>query len=192
MQANLAKALGFIFVSEGGFALRDTEPGGAVNMGVSMKTYALWSTPKAVTIADLRAMTVDEATAIYTAIYAGQIDFSQLPIGLDYCVLDAAVNEGIAAALLFLSVALSYNPIGIAAPVYADLLANVSSISLSQLRTKLLQMIAAGAALPTLINSICDNRLAEKRKRPQWPQFGLGWTNRVEYVRANSLGMIGT
>ena len=94
MQANLSKSLGSIFISPGGFAVRDTQPGGAVNMGVSMATYAAWKAPVAVTVADLQAMTVDEATAIYSSIYAGHVDFAQMPSGLDYCVLDAAVNEG--------------------------------------------------------------------------------------------------
>ena len=195
MQANLSKAIGFIFISEGGFAIRDTEPGGAVNMGISMETFYEWckNTPVTVTIATLKEMTVPTATAIYKSLYADHINFDQLPSGLDYCVLDASVNEGIAAALLFLSVALSYNPIGIAAPDFETLLANVRKINLAQLRAKLVQMISSGLNdLPTLINSICDNRLAEKRKRAQWPQFGAGWTNRVEYVRRNSLEMLGT
>ena len=74
-------------------------------------------------------------------------------------------------------------------PTFSDALANVHEINLTTLKAELLPIIAT-ADLPTVINFICDNRLIEKRKRPQWAQFGPGWTNRIEYVRKNSLGML--
>jgi lysozyme family protein len=193
VQENLDKALGFIFISEGGFAIRETEPGGAVNMGISMLTFAAWWAPHIVSISDLKAMTIGEATNIYQTVYANHIDFAKWPSGLDYCVLDASVNEGVAAALLFLSVALNFNPApaNIATLDFATCLANIPDINLTRLKASLWSLVA-GADLATTINWICDNRLAEKRKRAEWPQFGPGWTNRVEYVRANSIAMLGT
>jgi lysozyme family protein len=186
MQANLSKALGWIFISEGGFAVRETEPGGAVNMGVSMQTFAKWRYPQAVTIADLKQLTVAEATQIYNSMYASHINFAQLPSGLDYCVLDAAVNEGVAASIIFLSLGLQSPPVTVSNQVMA---AAVASTNLTSLKAELMPLIPA-ANLTTVINSICDNRLTAKRQRAQWPQFGLGWTNRVEFVRKNSLGML--
>jgi lysozyme family protein len=189
VQANLAKALGYIFISEGGFAKRATEPGGAVNMGVSMQTFATFMAPAKVAIADLKNMSIATATTIYQTLYAGHIDFADLPSGLDYCVLDAAVNEGVAASLIFESLALGVPPY-VGAPLdFSTCLANVAKIHFAGLKMQMLPL-AVRADLAAVINAICDSRLAEKKKRPQWPQFGAGWTNRIEYVRGNSLGLI--
>ena len=107
MKANLDKAIGYLLEDEGGYAERATEPGGAVNMGVSFATFVSWRAsekkPKP-TFADLKAMTVAEATAIYTALYATPIGFNALAGGLDYAALDAAVNEGLHGALGLLSI----------------------------------------------------------------------------------------
>jgi lysozyme family protein len=193
MQANLAKSLGLIFVSEGGFAIRSTEPGGAVNMGISMATYAAWRAPKRVTIADLQAMTIGEATEIYTAIYAGHIDFDQMPSGVDYCSLDAAVNEGIGAELIFLSLALNYPPYPLmpSPPTFEVALANIGKINFTALKALLIPSLAH-ANLTAVINWICDNRIIEKRKRDEWAKWGPGWTKRIERVRSDSMEMLGT
>ena len=42
MLSNFAKVMDLIFINEGGYAERDSEPGGAVNMGVSMVTFIAW------------------------------------------------------------------------------------------------------------------------------------------------------
>ena len=99
MQANLATAIGHILDDEGGFAQRAGEPGGAVNKGVSFLAFQIWRNAQrkpAPTFADLKALTVEEATAIYTANYAAKIGFNALPAGVDYAALDSAVNEGVA------------------------------------------------------------------------------------------------
>jgi lysozyme family protein len=106
VRENLDAALDLILKAEGGFAQRGNEPGGAVNMGVSMTAYATWRKQNgdpAPTIDDLKAMPVAEAKAIYTADYAAPIRFDQLPAGLDYAALDAAVNEGVGWTKRFLA-----------------------------------------------------------------------------------------
>ena len=107
MRVNLEKALGFILEDEGGYAERPTEPGGAVNFGISMTTFSSWrsmhSRPRPA-FADLKAMSKDEAIAIYTMNYALPLHFENIPAGLDYAALDAAVNEGVDAARGLLTV----------------------------------------------------------------------------------------
>lgn len=162
MRANLDKALAYVFVSEGGFAQRPTEPGGAVNMGISLQAYAAWwvklaatsgAPPDAPTIADLQKMTKEEAIAIYDTLYAEPIGFDALPSGVDYCALDAAVNEGVG-------------------------------------WTKRIMQAMPVSAADDVIDFVCDTRLAGKRKRPQWVQFGRGWTSRIESVRKHAKEMV--
>ena len=49
----------------------------------------------------------------------------------------------------------------------------------------------ARADKPTLINQICDDRLRRMQALSTWPTFGVGWTKRVERVRADALRMAG-
>ena len=146
MKANLDKAIAFILEDEGGYAKRANEPGGAVNMGVSMTALTSWrlvhNRPRP-SFVDLHALTKDEAEAIYTTNYALPIHFETLPAGLDYAALDAAVNEGVEAARAFLLVT---TPI-------KDVKARIQALS--------------------------DLRLAVKKARPEWAQFGPGWTARI-------------
>jgi lysozyme family protein len=147
MKSNLANALSFIFKDEGGFAQRATEPGGAVNMGVSMAAFAAWRTSQKKprpSIADLKAMTQAEATMIYETNYAAHIGFNGLPPGLDYAALDAAVNEGVGAAQGLLTITL---------PLANNVKARIQAIS--------------------------GIRLLVKEARPEWAQFGPGWTKRI-------------
>jgi lysozyme family protein len=193
MKGNFDKAVAFVFVSEGGFAEKDTEPGGAVNMGVSMQTFVAFMAPTPVTIDDLRHMSVATATTIYQTRYAGRIGFDDMPAGLDYCMLDASVNEGVTASLVFLALAMNIKPYADAATPLdfaACMKEAARKINASALLMRLIP-IAATTDVPAAINWICDNRLVEKRKRPIWPQDARGWTRRIDqYVRSNALAMV--
>ena len=59
MEANWDIAIASVLHWEGSYAIRANEPGGAVNMGVSLQTYR--EEHPGASIADLLAMTVDEA-----------------------------------------------------------------------------------------------------------------------------------
>lgn len=155
MRSNLDKALAYVFTSEGGFAERLTEPGGSVNMGISQQTLATWNKAHrepVPTVDDVRNLPKWKATEIYEKLYAEPIGFDALPSGVDYCALDAAVNEGVGWTRRIMR----------ALPVYdAD----------------------------GVIDFVCDTRLAGKRKRAEWPQFGKGWMNRIEGVRVHAKAM---
>lgn len=96
MRANRDVAIGHILDDEGGWAERATEPGGAVNFGVSMTAFMGWRGKQRQPIpsmADLKAMDRSEAVAFYGYI-ADALGFDGLMSGVDYAALDAAVNEG--------------------------------------------------------------------------------------------------
>lgn len=104
MKENRDKVLGWVLAHEGGYAERDTEPGGAVNMGISFDTYKrFWKLraplAAAPTFADLRAMTKAQAEEIYTSLYFVPIKFDFMPSGVDYCLVDWAINSGPAGAI---------------------------------------------------------------------------------------------
>lgn len=155
MRANLDKALAYVFVSEGGFAQRATEPGGSVCMGISQQTLATWRKQHGgpvPTVDDVRNLSKGEATAIYEKLYAEPIGFDALASGVDYCALDAAVNEGVGWT------------------------------------TRIMRALPVSAA-DDVIDFVCDTRLAGKRKRAEWVQFGRGWTSRIESVRKHAKEM---
>jgi len=154
MQNNLITALNLIFFWEGGFAIRATEPGGAVNMGVSLQTLIQWRASKNLpipTIPDLQLMPKKEAIDIYTSLYADKISFNDLPNGLDYCCLDSAVNEGVGGTIRFLADACKYNYKVGTTPKMIGLFPIIKQTSVAD-----------------LIDSICNHRLENKKQSPEW------------------------
>jgi lysozyme family protein len=114
MKSNLDSALAFVLKDEGGYAEREEELGGAVNMGITFTVFAAWRQGKGMpmpTFADMKAMTVDEAKQIYTAQYVSPVHFDDLPTGVDYVVLDAAVNGGVTGSIKLLQTALGLKPV---------------------------------------------------------------------------------
>lgn len=106
MKANIPIVMDWVLKHEGGYAERSTEGGGAVNMGVTFTTFAKWRKAQGKpvpTFADLKAMTRDEAIAIYEKYYLAPIGFDDLPSGLDYAVYDASVLGGVGGALKLLA-----------------------------------------------------------------------------------------
>jgi lysozyme family protein len=104
MHENLDASLDFILEDEGGWVQK---PNGACgNMGVGMATLIEWrklhGQPRP-TINDLKNLSPADAKAIYTELYAQRVLFDGLPSGLDYCALDAAVNEGVGGAMRLLA-----------------------------------------------------------------------------------------
>lgn len=93
MKANWDRAVDSVLLWEGGAAIRENEPGGAVNRGVSLAAYR--EDHPGADIPDLLAMTDEEAKDIYARRYAGPIAFDILPAGLDVAMLHGAVMFGV-------------------------------------------------------------------------------------------------
>lgn len=114
MKQNAHASLTLVLKDEGGYAERNTEGGGAVNMGVTFSTFKAWrklANKAEPTFADLKAMPVDEAKAIYRAQYMNPTGFDDLPVGVDYVVFDAAVNGGVTGSIKLLQQALGHKPV---------------------------------------------------------------------------------
>ena len=100
-KANFEQCLRFVLQYEGGFVDHPRDPGGATNMGITHATLAGWR-KRPVTVADVRALTRDEAAAIYRQMYWSAIGADRLPDGVDLIAFDIAVNMGVGRARVWL------------------------------------------------------------------------------------------
>lgn len=170
----------FVYIDEGGFAVRAIEPGGAVNMGISFERFEAWRALKGqhgVTHDDLKNMTRPEATEIYARFFFIPAHFDDLPSGVDYAVLDPWINGG---GLVILNRALGFkddhkpfDPVTLWAAKHRD----------------------AGA----LIDKLCDVRLARYRtlknrnqpvKEGSKTTFLMVWEKRTELVRKRAKKLV--
>lgn len=161
-----AKAIPLILKHEGGYVNHPDDPGGPTNKGITLATFRRYIKPSA-TIADLKALTVEQATVVYKRQYWDAVMADMLPAGVDYCVADFAVNSGPARAARYLQAAVGVAQDGKVGPRTIE--------------------AAAKADATQLINAICDARMKFLKGLLTWPKFGRGWTARVADVRAVSL-----
>jgi len=157
-----------VFAHEGGYVDHPKDPGGATKYGITHKTLSAWR-GKPVTKADVRALTKQEATAIYRAQYWAPIRGDELPAGLDYALFDFGINSGPARAVKTLQKIVGVPADGIMGAITLDAVSKRSPAD--------------------LINALCDARLAFLRSLKGWSTFGKGWGRRVAEVRAEALAL---
>ena len=87
------EALTRLLAHEGGYSNHPSDPGGPTNFGITIDDYRKYLKPNA-TAADVRAMKVGEAKAIYRSKYWDAMRCDELAPGVDYCIFDYAVNSG--------------------------------------------------------------------------------------------------
>jgi lysozyme family protein len=162
-------ALARVLAHEGGYVNNPRDPGGATKFGITIADYRCFVRPRA-TAADVRAMRIDEAEAIYRAKYWNALRCDALPAGLDYAAFDYGVNSGIArpARVLRALTGLPRTPRTIDDAVLAAV---------------------AARAPHALIAALCDERLAFLKRLKTWRVFGAGWERRVREVRAAALAL---
>lgn len=93
MKQNFDHCFQMLLKHEGGFVNHPKDPGGATNLGVTLATYEQW-VGRAVTIDEMRSLTVDDVAPIYRKNYWDAVRGDDLPSGVDWSVLDWAVNSG--------------------------------------------------------------------------------------------------
>ncbi len=162
-----AAALARLLVHEGGYTNHPADPGGPTNFGITIYDYRKYVKPDA-TAADVRAMKLNEAKAIYRSKYWNAQRCDELPAGVDYAVFDYGVNSGIGRSGKVLRRCLRL----------AD---NTSAVS------EAVVAAARAADAQALIVAICDERLRFLRSLRTWNVFGRGWGARVAEVKAFSL-----
>lgn len=164
-----AEAIRRLLASEGGYVNHPSDPGGPTNFGITIGDYRKYVKADA-SAADVRAMTVEEAKAIYREKYWGAMRCDALPRGVDYCVFDYAVNSGIGRAPKVLQRVLGLAVTG-----------RMDGATIAK---------ACGRDARELIGAICNERMRFLQGLRTWPTFGAGWSRRVSEVRAASLAMV--
>ena len=167
MERNFAPALPLVLRHEGGYSNHPKDPGGATMKGVTLATFRRYK-PGA-TVADLKAISTEMLARIYRDGYWDKVRGDDLPAGVDYTVFDFAVNSGPGRAVKYLQGASGVPQDGQIGPVTLAAVAKQNPVS--------------------LINSICDARLAFLRRLDTWPTFRKGWSSRVAGVRKEALRM---
>jgi lysozyme family protein len=163
------EALRRLLAHEGGYTNHPSDPGGPTNFGITIHDYRKYVKPNA-TAADVRAMRVDEAKAIYRKRYWDVQRCDELPLGVDYSVFDYGVNSGIGRS-------------GKVLRRVVGLPDNTHVVTDEVLR-------AVGKRDPkALVVAINDERLAFLKRLKTWPVFGKGWGARVATVKSVSLRM---
>lgn len=169
MNGNFEECLALVLHSEGGFANNPLDPGGMTNLGVTKVTYEGYVN-RHVDEAEMRSLTPALVAPLYKKMFWDRIKGDALPVGVDYCVFDAAVNSGVGRAAKFLQVALNLPADGIIGP-----------ITLHALEVRDPEEI---------IEQICRERLEFLQSLNTWHTFGKGWGKRVADVEQRATAML--
>jgi lysozyme family protein len=161
------QALTRLLAHEGGYTNDAADPGGPTKFGITIYDYRKYVKPGA-SAADVKAMTVGEAKAIYRNKYWGAQRCDELPPGVDYAVFDYGVNSGIGRSGKVLRRCLKLSDTG---SIVDDTVIAA----------------AARADARALIAALCDERLRSLQSLKTWDVFGKGWGRRVAEVKAFSL-----
>lgn len=167
--STFSTALARVLAHEGGYTNHPSDPGGPTNFGITIYDYRKYVKPNA-NAADVRAMKVEEAKAIYRARYWDALACDELPAGLDYTLFDYGVNSGVGRAgkVLRRVLALPDDDWHVAADVLAAIARRDAS---------------------ALIVAVNDERLRFLQSLKTWPVFGKGWGSRVARVKSCSLAL---
>lgn len=174
MRANLIPALKDLTLpNEGGWNDHEKASVGGYSMrGVSLLVYRAWRARNGEARPspdDLKAITEDEALAIYTLQYAKPIGFDDLPAGVDAALLDFAINLGPTGAVKLLQSCVGVTEDGHLGLVTTQAVKDVDAVQLA--------------------NRLCDGFLDLKRERDDWPKYAKGYTKRANATRAYALAL---
>lgn len=170
----------WILLDEGGYAERDSEPGGAVNHGITQELYRRFCkgtgkpVPEAHDFAPLKALDEAGARDVYRWAVLGPLRFDELPGGIDYAVLDFGVNSGVSGVLKALRKAFA-------------LPAQKRSWAMED---ELLHALTANDP-GEVIDKICKARLAVMKSSKSWIWAERGWVPRVNRVKARAKAIAG-
>ena len=139
---------------EGGYSNHSDDPGGETNWGITLRTAR-----GAGYTGTMRALTRDEARAIYRAAYWNRAKADQYDGAIAFQLFDAAVNHGIGQAIRFLQRAVGVADDGAVGPVT---LAAVHAMTVTD-----------------VLSRFNAERLDFYTKLTTWPTFGRGWARRV-------------
>jgi len=169
MNGNFERCLALVLKSEGGYVDNPKDPGGMTNLGVTKDTWEAY-VGRTVDEAEMRGLTPDDVAPLYQRNYWDKVAANSLPVGVDYCLFDTAVNSGPSQAVKFIQRALN---------VVVDGVLGQQTIAAANQRDA-----------AELIEQFCEERLQFMQSLSTWPTFGRGWQRRVEEVQAAAQAMV--
>jgi lysozyme family protein len=167
--ANFNSCLDFVLSAEGGYVDDPLDPGGATNLGVTLRVLSEWR-HTAVTKFDVQNLARDEAGAIYRARYWNVVHGDDLPAGVDLMVFDAGVNVGPGRSARMLQAVVGAAEDGAIGP-------------------ETLTSVGGHHDLSDLISKLANAREAFYQSLPTFSHFGAGWTARVNRLKQLALRM---
>ena len=169
MRGNFEECLELVLKSEGGFVNNPRDPGGMTNLGVTKVTYEGYVN-RHVDEAEMRSLTPALVAPLYKKMYWDRIKGDDLPVGVDYCLFDLAVNSGVGKAGKLLQMALDVPADGLIGPM-----------TLRALESRDPEEI---------IQQVCQERLDFLQSLGTWGVFGKGWGRRVAEVEQHATAML--
>lgn len=165
MTDNFDNVLALVLKEEGGFSNDPQDPGGMTNLGVTKRVWEAF-VGRDVDETAMRALTPAVVAPLYRQNYWNRVHGDELPAGVDYAVMDFAVNSGTSRAARALQQACGVEDDG-------------------AIGSQTMQAVNAADPI-TLIDAVCDQRLTFLQALPSFARFGRGWTARVQRVKAAS------
>lgn len=165
-EACLKHVLGY----EGYYSNDPHDPGGATMRGITQRVYDAWRERQGKPRQAVKDIAKDEIEAIYRANYWAVIRADELPVGLDLCVFDFAVNSGPARAARHLQAVLGARVDG-----------HIGDVTLDAARR---------ADVVKAIGDLSASRAKFLRGLKTFWRFGRGWTARVHGTKAAALALV--
>ncbi len=170
--SNFIPCLHEVLHLEGAYSDDPRDPGGPTNFGITRAELAdvRRVAVSSLSEADMKALTLDEAEAIYRSRYWNVMRCEDVPAGVDLMLFHFGVNAGTKASIHVLQQTVGTDVDGIIGR----------------------QTIAAACRLDAraLIPMLADAQLAYYRTLNNWSTYSNGWTNRVKQAKDAALGMV--
>lgn len=160
----------WIFKTEGSYVDHPKDPGGATNMGITHKVLAAWrgvSPYTALPKDAVRRLTRMEAAAIYKKNYWDMAKCSDLPRGVDYAVMDYAVNSGVSRSVKDLQ-----------RTVKEFYKGTIDGLAGTMTATAVKDFCEA-YGVTALVEAFCNRRYSFVKGLSTFSTFGRGWTTRI-------------
>ena len=168
MNQNLDKCMEMLLVHEGGYVNHPSDPGGMTNLGVTKKTYDHHHGTD-IDEEGMRNLTVEDVMPIYRTMFWERCRCQDLPSGVDWAVMDWAVNSGPGRAAKALQRAAGAFEDGATGPQ---------------------TLMAVQASQPEeIINRMAVHRDSYYRSLSTFDTFGRGWLRRNDETREQALEM---